>query len=264
MRFHLFFLNEWVTLFYFQPDEQTFLISIMDWLETFKNANRENEAVTSEVVGQAHLENYALRLFQYADKNDREANFNKNIVKAFFSAGQVYDVLQVFGELTEEAQHNRKYAKWKAAYIHNCLKNGETPIAGPMATEGEDEFKDLMGGGGGGGQPSQPPTMGFVNPNQPGPSAAAGSVDDFDPLKLPAPPKDPEKSPGGFKPYVPSERVVEEYEVPADVPTLSPELAAKAQKYCKWAGSALNYDDVPTAIESLQKALRLLQTGQDS
>jgi len=32
----------------------------------------------------------------------------------------------------------RKYAKWKAAYIHNCLKSGETPIAGPLAT-GEEE-----------------------------------------------------------------------------------------------------------------------------
>lgn len=44
---------------------------------------------------------------------------------------------------------------------------------------------------------------------------------------------------------------------------LNPEQIAKAQKYCKWAGSALNYDDVPTAITNLQKALKLLQTGQD-
>lgn len=38
----------------------------------------------------------------------------------------------------------------------------------------------------------------------------------------------------------------------------------KAQKYCKWAGSALTYDDVKSAIDNLQKALRLLQTGEDS
>lgn len=42
----------------------------------------------------------------------------------------IYDVLTTFGELTDEAAQNRKYAKWKAAYIHNCLKNGETPIPG--------------------------------------------------------------------------------------------------------------------------------------
>lgn len=42
----------------------------------------------------------------------------------------IYDVLCTFGELTDEAAQNRKYAKWKAAYIHNCLKNGETPVPG--------------------------------------------------------------------------------------------------------------------------------------
>lgn len=236
----------------------------MDWLESFKKANQDNEAITSEVVGQAHLENYALKLFQYADKNDREANFNKNVVKAFFSAGQVYDVLRVFGDLSEEAEHNRKYAKWKAAYIHNCLKNGETPIAGPMATEGDDEFQDLIGGGGG---PWVTGAAGFLSsPDQPGPSTASGgTADEFDPLKLPMPPQDPEKSPGGFKPYNPADAVtpIADYE-PARAHALSPELSAKAQKYCKWAGSALSYDDVPTAIENLQLALRLLQTGRDS
>lgn len=34
-------------------------------------------------------------------------------------------------------QH-RKYARWKATYIHNCLKNGETPQSGPVGMEEED------------------------------------------------------------------------------------------------------------------------------
>lgn len=38
---------------------------------------------------------------------------------------------------------------------------------------------------------------------------------------------------------------------------------AKAQKYCKYAGSALNFDDVKAAIENLEKALHLLTTGQE-
>jgi vacuolar protein sorting-associated protein VTA1 len=36
------------------------------------------------------------------------------------------------------------------------------------------------------------------------------------------------------------------------------EQIAKAQKYCKWAGSALNYDDVKTAIENLQKGIKII------
>lgn len=57
-------------------------------------------------------------------------NFYRNVVKAFYTAGMIYDVLLTFGEHSDESQKNSKYAKWKAAYIHNCLKNGETPIPG--------------------------------------------------------------------------------------------------------------------------------------
>jgi len=41
------------------------------------------------------------------------------------------DVLSVFGDVSEEITNTQKYAKWKATYIHNCMKNGETPIPGP-------------------------------------------------------------------------------------------------------------------------------------
>lgn len=245
----------------------------MDQLEAYKKENRENEAITNEVVAQAYLENYAFKLFQYADKNDREANFNKNVVKAFFTAGRLYDVLETFGELSTEVVQNRKYAKWKATYIHNCLKNGETPIAGPLAGDGDDEFNEFMNAATGDlplPTPATPsdgpgPSMGFVLPPAPSTDSGSHDLDAFDPMKFraPSPPKDPEKSPGGFKAYVPDTPSQEVTFEETGVTGLAPELMTKAQKYCKWAGSALNYDDVPSAIENLQKALRLLQTGQD-
>lgn len=73
----------------------------------------------------------------------------RNVVKAFYTSGLVYDVLLTFGELSDEAQKNSKYAKWKAAYIHNCLKNGETPIPGPMHDD-EDDVSDVPTDGGAG------------------------------------------------------------------------------------------------------------------
>ena len=36
-----------------------------------------DEAIHNEVVGQAHMENYALKVFLYADNEDRAARFNK-------------------------------------------------------------------------------------------------------------------------------------------------------------------------------------------
>ena len=52
-------------------------IAIMDWLEAVKKENTTNESITNEVVAQAYLENYALKLFTYADQQDRAANFGK-------------------------------------------------------------------------------------------------------------------------------------------------------------------------------------------
>lgn len=43
----------------------------------------------------------------------------------------------------------------------------------------------------------------------------------------------------------------------------TPEDFTRAQKYCKYAGSALQYEDVDTAIQNLQKALKLLTTGKE-
>lgn len=85
--------------------------------------------------------------------------------------------------------------------------------------------------------------------------------------KLPSPPVDPEtKNPGGFQPYVPTsgvEYVVPKYAPPSTNVELSVDQMGVAQKYCKYAGSALNYNDVKTAVDYLEKALYLLSTGKE-
>lgn len=133
-----------------KPAKQ-FISGVMDTLETTKKTLKGNEAVTNDVVAQAHIENYALKLFNWADAEDRAGHFNKNVIKAFYSAGMLFDVLAVWGisEINEELAKQQKYAKWKAAYIHNCLKNGDTPIAGPQDMPGggpDDEMFDASSG----------------------------------------------------------------------------------------------------------------------
>lgn len=252
-------------------EEAKLLMGVMDWLEEQKKTHKDNEAITNDVAAQAHLENYALKLFLYADKQDREQSYGKNVVKAFYTAGMIYDVLTEFGELTDEAAQNRKYAKWKAAYIHNCLKNGETPVPGPMPTE--EDAGDLEPG------PSNIQTTDIVQPPAPNPS----NTPDVSPSntsvlpdpsavnQLPNVPVTPELNPGGFVPYMPTATSVPPQPAVRASPsfgdgnqvTLSADQVSKAQKYCKWASSALNYDDVKTAITNLSNALELLQTGRD-
>ncbi|XP_063984292.1 vacuolar protein sorting-associated protein VTA1 homolog isoform X4 [Diachasmimorpha longicaudata] len=281
------------------PEERNFLIKLMDWLEVMKKEQHENEAITNEVAAQAHLENWALKLFLFADKNDRASNFTKNVIQSFYTAGLLYDVLTTFGELSDEAAQNRKYAKWKAAYIHNCLKNGETPVPGPVnsekddteeappkpdeecdnseddnevekleenpADEKDDAEAELESKG------ETPEVEEEVNeprppaePSQPTPPPRA------DPYGFPSPPvaTNPPSTPQPYNP--PSTPIATNPStnysstLTAGDITLSAEQMTKVHKYIKWAGSAVNYDDVPTAVQNLQKALHLLTTGQDS
>ncbi|KAI3364651.1 hypothetical protein L3Q82_011433 [Scortum barcoo] len=123
------------------PECRKFLVKLMDQLESMKKELSDNDSISQEVVvvGNAHIENYALKMFLYADNEDRAGRFHKNMIKSFYSASLLMDVLSVFGELSEENIQHRKYARWKATYIHNCLKNGETPQAGPIGMDQDGE-----------------------------------------------------------------------------------------------------------------------------
>ncbi|KAK3097384.1 hypothetical protein FSP39_009162 [Pinctada imbricata] len=257
------------------PDCRNFLLSLMDYLEKLKSTTPE-EAISNEVVGQAHLENYALKVFLYADNEDRASRFNKNVVKSFYTAGMLFDVMGVFGEISEEIEKNRKYAKWKAAYIHKCLKAGETPIPGPMQEEG-DEFQGDDGTSGT-ADSAYPSSSASMPPPQPGPSTSNwqpyGGGNSLPPPNNsmypaagahapPSTPQDPgHRSPQQPKP-VPQQEVWQPPENPSGV-QLHAEDYQKAMKYCKYASSALQYEDPSTAISNLTKALKLLTTGKET
>ncbi|XP_034383133.1 vacuolar protein sorting-associated protein VTA1 homolog isoform X2 [Cyclopterus lumpus] len=159
------------------PECRKFLVKLMDQLETMKKELGDNDSIGQEVVGNAHIENYALKMFLYADNEDRQGRFHKNMIKSFYSASLLLDVLSVFGELSEENIQHRKYARWKATYIHNCLKNGETPEAGPTGMD-EDGEADEYGAGGfsqGASFRGGPPSGSFEEQDQSlGPGAGPG------------------------------------------------------------------------------------------
>ncbi|KAI4480035.1 hypothetical protein M0804_010396 [Polistes exclamans] len=235
-------------------EETSFLLKLMNWLETTKKELHDNEAITNDVCAQAHLENWALKLFLYADQNDRASNFGKSIIQSFYTAGLLYDVLMVFGELTDEAAQNRKYAKWKATYLHNCIKNGETPVPGPLQDEdGEDnlnEFSNKDNSNSSNNLPDNEDNTSNLDASSP------TNVNIFNPTPAISENEGNEKS----KSNIPDFKSTIKVDGGID---LSTEQITKAQKYIKWAGSALNYDDVPTSVLNLQKAVHLLTTGQD-
>ncbi|XDV41494.1 hypothetical protein PO909_010360 [Leuciscus waleckii] len=299
------------------PECRKFLVKLMDQLETMKKELSDNESISQEIVGNAHVENYAIKMFLYADSEDRSGHFHKsqqyneavvdsdvigsavlvkgpraeylavtqasghmdwhyprNMIKSFYTSSLLFDVLSVFGELSEENIQHRKYAKWKAAYIHNCLKNGETPQPGPIGMEGE-AYDDEFGAEGGG--PSQAP----YDPPQSQPSfhghpSNQPPASNFSNIQIPPGSHAPANTPADI-PH-PEAQPIKPVPVPRAMPVVDPSLLnntqegdlrltpedfTRAQKYCKYAGSALQYEDVGTAVQNLQKALKLLTTGKE-
>ncbi|XP_040920715.1 vacuolar protein sorting-associated protein VTA1 homolog isoform X3 [Toxotes jaculatrix] len=252
------------------PECRKFLVKLMDQLESMKKELSDNDSISQEVVGNAHIENYALKMFLYADNEDRSGRFHKNMIKSFYTASLLLDVLSVFGELSEENIQHRKYARWKATYIHNCLKNGETPQPGPIAMDEDEEADEFGAEGSSGPGPSHgasfrggPPSESYEDKSlHPGPSPGIG----FTPSPGLGPSGPPTTTynnihipPGAHAPA----NTPAELPPPAGGVHLSPEDFTKAQKYCKYAGSALQYEDVSTAVQNLQKALKLLTTGKE-
>lgn len=219
------------------PEALAILLPLMEWLEGQKQIHKDNDAVVNEIVASAHIENYAMKLFLYADRCDRAAQFGKNVVKSFYSAGVLFDVMESFGEVSPEVAHYNKYAKMKAAYIHNCLKNGETPIAGPLTGDDEDDQEEKP--------PAEEDTAARPEPDQPTQP-------------------EPDTPPSSHRGFVAAEPSVQP-SIPSQsgVATLSIDQVSRAQKLCKYAISALDYQDTKTAIENLTAALILCQTGQE-
>ncbi|NXW12761.1 VTA1 protein, partial [Circaetus pectoralis] len=172
----------------------------------------------------------------------------------------------------QNAQH-RKYARWKAAYIHNCLKNGETPQPGPIGMEGEsfaDVEREEAGSSSLHSGTTQPASSSTYEANNIPTSNYTG-------IHIPPGAHAPANTPA----EVPHNTGVTSNTIqpaPQNIPLvdpslysaqsagevrLTPEDFARAQKYCKYAGSALQYEDVSTAVQNLQKALKLLITGRE-
>ena len=110
--------------------------------------------------------------------------------------------------------------------------------------------------------PTIPPRMPSMEDNS---SNENGQPSNFTPFDFPpvVRPPQPQPPPQPVPQPQPRTTPVTTTVVAASGAELGPEQMARAQKLIKWAGSALNYDDVSTAVTNLQKALNLLTTGSE-
>lgn len=205
------------------------------------------------------------------------------MIKAFFTASQLFTILKQFGELSDEVgmqyiswcqwytlfhlqvEEKMKYSKWKAVEIDRCLKNGITPTPGPP---GDQLFED---------DSTPPPPVGFnIQPPPPSDDQAGPSWDSTTQTETRPTPKPrhmaphnpvPQMQPDATPSYDESGRSGGWETQPAAVGSstvqLGPQQITRAQKLCKFANSALEYEDIQGAVEFLGKAMKLLQTGKE-
>ena len=146
--------------------------------------------------------------------------------------------------------------------IDRCLKNGITPTPGPP---GEQSFEDEATG--------PTPPIGF-NIQPPDPSYSdpptGPPTNYWDQAPQPSQEAKPTPKPRHTAPPPQATSSYDQYGGEESQPPstmtgiqLGPHEITKAQKLCKFASSALEYEDVQGAIEYLGKAMKLLKTGKE-
>ncbi|KAI8826932.1 Vta1 like-domain-containing protein [Fimicolochytrium jonesii] len=270
-------------------EAQGYLGQMLEEVEQDKKNLAGNEAITNDVVGYAHLENFALKIFLNADAEDRQGRASKKTAKVFLAASIFLDLLRVFGEIDAEIADKIRYSKFKAADIIKALREGRTPTPGLPGEELPPDESESAPPGGNGEPAGSLPHPDFGSPYDPSydpntiprdnfaPPSAPSSH--FEPNSYPPPqsqsgpsyPQYPDAPPPSQQPYNPppsSPKKTAQTSIPPSSTSaktaqqayeINYKAVQSAQKHSKFAISALQYDDVASAIENLEKALAILR-----
>lgn len=112
---------------------------------------------------------FATRIFEKADEEDRTGTATKNTAKVFYAAASFLEMLNQFyadddeSEEISEIKKKTKYCKWKATDILKALKEGRAPTPGGYGEyEQEDEIELPPAG-----ETAAPPPISTVPPVSP-------------------------------------------------------------------------------------------------
>lgn len=153
-------------------------------LETQKRSFGENEAISNDLVGYAHIETFALKIFNMADNEDRSGQSSKKTAKNFLAAANYLEILRVFGEIDADVEGKIKYAKWRATEIVKAAREGRPPVPPPELDEPKTDpsllapdqsmegFDPLSGAGSSAAFPGPSVTPGGYSPSTFSPAVA--------------------------------------------------------------------------------------------
>ncbi|CCG81698.1 Putative uncharacterized protein [Taphrina deformans PYCC 5710] len=278
---------------------ETYLLYVLDVLEAMKTKHAGMLELESFASGKAKVEAFALQIFDNADREEKARNATRNTSLKFLAAATFLEVCQVFGQPEKDLVDKRKYAKVQAMRIQSAIAAGKDPNtrrssarahptdAAPTAEESA-ELDVLLSQ-----SPSPLPSGSVTSPTIEEASVmdsgtnklltehenitVSGAVDgnyffpaegDMGGLGVQAPDAQlgetihaiEQKKLGTHPEAGPEESSTNPASRTINVP-LDQDTIDSAQKHAKWAISALNYEDIATAISELRKALDCLANG---
>ncbi|KAI0315265.1 Vta1 like-domain-containing protein [Amylostereum chailletii] len=124
------------------PANRAFLSALLSALESLRVSIGPSEAIDTESVSCVYVEDFALRVFNVADNEDRKGAATRSTAKKFLAAATFLEVLKVFEDKTPWESHAEKarYAKWKAADIAKAFREGRKPTPGPAGSSPDAEL----------------------------------------------------------------------------------------------------------------------------
>ena len=256
-------------------------------LDSLESAKRNSSSSFEEERDRDHVETFAYSLFARADVLDRKRRERtKKVASLFFVAANVLDVAKSMAKQAEAEEdefeggkameEKRQYAMWRAGEINRAIREGKDCEDPPEVSKGDvyDAVAALE-------EDSQRSLDGTPLPPTSTTNAAAAATDDSrnadthtsDEAKKNGTATMTTKNRKGPPPgvgfskennEVPKLLVVakkkEEMRVVDEIKSTDHyDKIAKAQVHAKSAMSALGFEDVKTAIEQLEVALRILE-----
>lgn len=180
---------------------------------------------------------------------------NRKTGRLFLVASQFLEVTRTFGDLPEEIEERIKYAKWKAADIVKAINEGKQPQAGPprRGSEGESNIEHRP----------QSPTLSEPNqPHLPHSQPKSSIFTESNHYTLPSlSGQFPINRESPLPETLSSHSDTTGYAAPVS-PVLDPATLAQAEKYARYTVSAIQFEDVPTAIQNLELCLETLRDLQ--
>ena len=254
--------------------------SLMETLERTK----PDAGLVSPEEDCAYCENFALRIFAKADALDRGGGAGRpktaKTAKMLYVASVFFEILHQFPNAPDEdTLAKQRYAAWRAGELSACAREGKTPppppgeAETPDVSETEARTRAEIGGDAVSSRLEEnadtqenvdtppPPPAAYTPPSAP---PALPDVSEME-ARNPKPRGDADAREvtrvgtsfaNAATPSPPARLPPVNYAEGIGVASV-----AEAQKHAKFAVSALGFEDVPTAIENLRKALALL-TGR--